>query len=200
MPKLYIANVSTQQQIICYRLDFRMDGSRDDRPIPARQTPAIPPGRQMVVGGDLHMTQIESIVSQLEPYGLIAQMEIGRLPPHQKVSYIFNVDKEVSAETIRQEHAHNTGVKIEDGRERRQRAAVAANEIIQNTVNEQAAQAAVPVPTLKEFDISVEQDEQSEQGERRIEEGYRVSVAATPETSEPPTTARRGRGRARSTA
>lgn len=195
--KLYIANVTTQLQIVNFRLDFRPDGARDDRiVIPPRATPPIPPGRQMPVGGDLaNMDAANSIIAQLVPYGLVMQMEIGKLPRREKITYVANVDREVSAEAIRAAHAHNTGVKIEDGALRRRRAAVAASDIVAKTVEEQSAQNGLNAP-MTGFDVSIEQEEQSEAGERRIEEGYRVDVSGEAAPGGPPG-GKPGRGRGR---
>lgn len=190
MAKLYVANVTPQHQVINYRLDFRVDGERDGRVvIPPKSSPPIPPGRQMPIGGDLHPSQIQSIMEQLEPYGLIAEAEIGRMPQGRKVTFVCNIDREVSAESIRQAHAHNTGVKVQDGKERRQRAAIAASEVISKTVEDQTAQTGLPAP-MREFDLSVEQQEPSENDNPPLAEGHRVPVGA--EAAEVP-----GRGRGR---
>jgi hypothetical protein len=189
MPKLYIANVTPQQQIITYRLDYASDGLRDPRVmIPARMTPPIPSGRQHPFG-EMALSQIESIVTQLEHYGLVAQKDLGRLPRGRKVTYLFNVDREVSAEAIRQAHAHNQGVRIDDGRERRKRAALGASDIVLKTVAEKSD---VPAE-MTGFEMSIEQDEQSELGESRIEEGYKVDVKAAAEPGGEPAGGRRGR-------
>lgn len=187
MPKLYIANVTTQFQIVNYRLDYMSDGARDPRVvIPPRSTPPIPAGRQIQLGGDMDLSQIDSVLDQLRPYGLMAQKDINRLPAGQKVTYVSNVDREVSADAIRAAHAHNTGVKIASGAIRRKQSAVAASDIVRNVVNEKSD---VPAP-LTAFDISIEQEDQSEFGERRIEEGHTVDLGAA--RAESPTS---GRGR-----
>lgn len=175
MAKLYIANVTQQNQIVYYRLDLLSDGARDGRlVIPPKMTPPIPPGRQMPIGGDLHPDQIGSITDQLRPYGLFAQVDMNRLPRGKKVSYIFNIDREVSAEAIRAAHAHNTGVLVEDGKARRKRSAVAASDTVARTVAESSP---VNAP-MTGFDISVEQVEDDPAGGSRLEEGLRVAVGA----------------------
>lgn len=188
--KLYIANVSTQIQVINYRPEYLHDGSRDSRLlIPFKTTPPIPSGSQMAVGGDMSdMAMVESIVAQLTTFGMVAAKDIGRLPTHQRIVYVFNVDKPVAADAIRTAHDHNRGVKIEDGRLRRQRSAIAASDTVARVVGEQAE----PLPPLKAFDISVEQEEQSPNGESRVEEGYKVAVGAT--DGDPPAPRGRGRG------
>lgn len=72
--KLYIANCTRQNWVVHYRLDFLPDGTVDPRRQnqPARQQ-AIAPGRQeMIASPDLHISQIDDIVNQLVPYGLVA--------------------------------------------------------------------------------------------------------------------------------
>lgn len=176
--KLYVANVSTQNQIIYYRLDYTLEGTMDRRlVIPAKQSPVIPPGRQFPLGGELGQAQVDSIISQLTPYGLIAESEVPRLKPGRKVTYVCNVDRPVSAETIRLVNDHNRGVKIAAGAEMRKKAAIGASSIVDNVVTE-ATPPGAPAAPLKEFDISVEQEDQSPLGEKPIAEGLKVDLAA----------------------
>jgi hypothetical protein len=181
MSRLYIANVSRQTQIVCYRLDYAKDGSLKDtnrRFEPAKQQD-IPSGKQVQIGGDFHITQIEDIVSQLGKYGLISVKDVAHLRSRGKpVPYIFNVDQPVSADIMRRVVNYNQGVQIEEGRERRQKAAVATNELVQNTVANQFAENGIQADPSTDTEFTIEQLEQSEAGEKRIEEGYRVSENA----------------------
>lgn len=192
--RLYIANVTPQYQTIHYRLDYLPDGTKDGRLlIPYKSTPPIPPGRQTQVGGDWEKPALDSIINQLEPFGLVGEVDISRLPKARRVTYVFNLGKVVSEKAIREAHAHNTGVLVDDGALRRKRAAVGAADIVAKSVAEQTAQIGLDVP-LTGFEMSVEQEEQSELGERRVEEGYTVDVAGK---AEPPPGGR-GRGGRRS--
>jgi hypothetical protein len=185
MAKLYIANTLKQTQIIFYRMDIDPDGGPNAlrRFQPAKQSPAIPKGRQIVLGGDLELHQIDNIVTQLSRVGLVAEKDVGRLSG--SVPYIFNIDQPVRAESIRQVLAHNAGVLIGQGKTRREAAAIAARASL-----ESQAQEARIEPQL--YEASIEQEEVSENDEKSIDEGYRVAktVSDVPE-------ARRSRGRPR---
>jgi hypothetical protein len=190
--RLYIANTTKHDQIIFYRLDFDQSGQPVSQvgKMPKQQT--IPRGRQVNIGGDLYMSQIDSIVEQLKPYGLIGVADVQHMT--KIAPYVFNVDQPVSSETMRRVHAFNDGVSILDGKKRRQSAAVAVNDQVQRVVDELAAQANVPLPTpfvdpTKPV-VEFEQIEQSENGEKRIEEGYILNQDA-PAAPEPKGRARR---------
>ncbi len=121
MPVLYLAN--------CTRLDFDKYGEKDPRAmgkLPKHQD--IPAGRQVPLGGELHMTQIEDIIQQLQPYGLMAQKDIAS--EHGRLSWVFNVNRPVSEDAIRYVLDFNSGILTEEGQKRRHRAAIAANEAL----------------------------------------------------------------------
>ncbi len=175
MTALYIANPTKQTQIVCYRLDYNKRGEEEQmrRFQPAKQQ-EIPPGRQALLGSkDFHMSQVEDIVQQLEPYGMIAAKEVGRLP-HKKINYVFNVGQPVPSDIMRQVTAHNAGVQIEEGRARRAAAAVASNELVQQTVQSQFLQQGIPAEPADSTTVAFEQMEQSEAGEKTIAEGFEV--------------------------
>ena len=175
MTALYIANPTKQIQVVCYRLDYNRKGELEEnrRFQPAKQQD-IQPGRQALLGSnDFHMSQVEDIVTQLEPYGLVAAKETNRLPA-KKINYIFNVDQPVPAEVMRKVQAHNTGVAIQEGQERRAKAAVASNDLVQQTVQNQFLEQGIPAEPADSTTVAFEQLEQSEAGERRIEEGFEV--------------------------
>jgi hypothetical protein len=181
--KLYIANPTRQRQVICYRLDFNKDGDPEQlrRFQPARQQD-VEPGRQIQLGGDMHQNQITDIVEQLAPYGLIGVVDVPRM--QGRVSYLYNIDRPVPSEALRKVMAHNESVLVDDGRDRRMRAAVATNEIVQQTVSQQFAERGIDEAPTDRTTVSFEQEEQSEAGEKPIAEGYKVSPEAP--TKNPP--------------
>lgn len=192
--RLFIANVSLQKQVICYRLDHDRDGHLKDtnrRFSPARQQD-IEPGRQAQVGGTMHMMQITEIVEQLERYGLIAAVDVPRIG-RRFHPYVYSIDAPVSAETMRRVRANNQGVKVEEGQKLRRMAAVKANEAVQKVVSHQFAEIGIEDEPADRTDVTFEQLEQSENGEKRIEEGYHVSPDAGP--SKAVTSGRRGKKR-----
>jgi hypothetical protein len=178
MAKLYIANVSRQNQIVCFRLDYGPDGELKDtnrRFEPARQQ-EIPPGRQVMIGGDMHMRQIEDIVKQLQPYGLVGALDA----PRQRAiaPLVFNVVNPVTAKVMESVRDTNAELLTADGHERRQKAAVATNDIVQTTVAQQFAEVGIEDKPADRTDVTFEQQEQSEAGEKTIAEGYRVEAGA----------------------
>ena len=187
MSKLFVANVSKQNHIIYFRLDYDKAGQPLGIGIfrPANASPVVGSGRQVQLGGDLHMNQVASIILQLSVYGAINEDEVKRT--RGRITYICQVDRPVSTEAIRLANNHNNGILEDDGRSRRKRAAVAANASVDLQLQSQME----PQPPVREFDMSVEQEDQSEHGERRIEEGFRIDHDAT--SPQPP----RGRARRR---
>ncbi len=169
MPHLYVANATRQRQVVFYRLDVTANGAVNDlrRFQPARQTPPIAPGRQIAIENrDFHEAQIDAIIEQLKPYGAIEQGDIGRLP-RAAVPYIINVGSPVQAEAIRIVDAHNTGILRNDGQQRREAAAIAA----QSALNAEAS--TINIPNAP-FEATIEQEDAPENDEKRVEEGYRI--------------------------
>jgi len=167
MSHLYVANCTRQNWNCQYRLDYDKEGE------PARnsrflfpKTETIAAGRQVALGGDLHMSQIEDIVEQLKPYGLIGAADISSLHG-KKAPYVFNIDVPVSQSLMHKVIDHNSGVMIFDGQQRRAKAAVVANDIVANRIDD-----------LKTVEVEYEQLEQSEAGEKTIGEGYRMDPNA----------------------
>ena len=180
MSKLYIANTLKQAQIVFYRMEFDSDGGPNAmrRFQPAKQSPTIPKGRQIVLGGDLALPQIENIVAQLTRVGLVAEKDINRLAG--LVPYLYNIDQPVRAESIRRVLDHNSGVLVGQGRVRREAAAIAASASL-----ESEAQQAQISPTL--YEASIETEEPGENDVGTVDEGYRVekSITSIPEAKRP---------------
>jgi hypothetical protein len=170
MGSLYIANVSRQRQVICYRLDINKNGEVDDRMrnrAALQQT--IESGKQAVVGGDLHPNQMAQIIEQLSDYGMVGKVDV---PNNLRgaVSLVFNMDAPVPRNTMMAAVQHNSGVKIDEGAQRRARAAIAAHEALQSKIDD----------TPKTFDVEFEQEEVSELDEKSIAQGFHVVEAEGP--------------------
>lgn len=175
--QLFIANPTNQVEIVAYRLEFDREGNAnpDRRFQPAKQQD-IRPGQQAVVGGDLHPKNVAAIIKQLERYGLVRAGDLGSIKAGQKVSYIAGEGLAVPAAAIRKVERHNMGVKQEEGRERRAQAAVATNELVQTTVNQQFAEQGIPAQAADRTSIGIEQmDEDENQIGPRIEEGFDIA-------------------------
>lgn len=184
--KLYIANCTRQNMNLQYRMDYNTAGERESLSQfrPARQQD-IPPGRQVQIGSDMHMNQIEDIVQQLVKYGLQGEVDV----PNLKTSFkkldprsnkptpmVFNIDRAVRAETIRHVMDLNAGILRAQGQVRRQQAAIATNELVQHKVANELAQNGIDQQPTDRIDITFEQLEQSEAGEPMIAEGYKIGA------------------------
>lgn len=160
--RLWVANISRQRQVLWYRLDA---GQTNGNFTPPKQQ-SIEPGQQSTVGGDIALPAIETIVGQLAVYGLVGETDVpNKLRGIHEL--VFNLDRKVSDRAIRAVHAHNLEVKMLEGKQRRERAAIGANEALKVATSEAELS---PPP---EFDLEIEQMEQSFD-ERRIEEGFHV--------------------------
>lgn len=190
--RLYIANVSRQTQCVYYRLDHNRKGEMMDinRRFTAPRSQTILPGQQVKIGNDFHMVQITEIVEQLERYGLIAQLDVNNRLMRRVHPYIYNIDRPVTAEAMKLVKMHNDGILIEQGRKRRQDAAVASNDAVTKAVQAQFTEAGIPgEPVPAKTEVTFEQEEQSDFGEKRVEEGYRNDPDAVQASG------RNGRGR-----
>jgi hypothetical protein len=179
MARLYIANCTRQKQVVCYRLDFTKEGEVNQRQNfqPARQQD-VDAGRQVQLGSDFHKNQVVDIVEQLSRYGLIGCVDVPRMRADQFVPYVYNIDQPVPAETMRRVRDHNAGVKIRQGQDLRKKAAIAADNTIRQTVEAEFERLGIPAGPAEETTVTFEQLDQSEAGEKRIEEGMKVSPTA----------------------
>ena len=166
---VYVANCTQQQQQINYRLpDSRKPFSH-----------TIPMGKQLLIG-DLSPPEIDAIEEQLGPYGLRAVDEIGK--SKQKITYVYATGKPVSTADIRRALDANRGILREEGKERRENSAVAAN----------AAMNTDETP-LNKLDISVEEESSgSIPSEEPIGEGYRIDNTVNTDENKPKRAPRSG--------
>lgn len=169
MAKLWIANCTLQDHIVCYRLDFDRHGNHDEADkFRAPHQEKILSGQQVPLGGDLHKAQVVSIIDQLEQYGLCKFDEVSRNKPFV-VPYIYREEVMVPAEAVRRQRDINNGLHTKAGSERRKAAAVGVSKAVL-----EAATLIAPRETSVEF----EQTQQSDLGEKRIEEGMKIPSAA----------------------
>jgi hypothetical protein len=182
---LYIANTTKQPQEVYYRLDFTQAGQPEIKFRPANKV-VIQPGRQMPIGGfrKLHMMQVESIVQQLTKHGLIGTVDV---PRHRgKIRYVFSVDKPVPSDLIQRLMDQNDGILVQEGALRRKHAAIVVNDQVAKAVEAEFQNRGIPKDPTQDVDVEVEQLEQSEMGETRIEEGVRVRADAPEDTPQKP--------------
>lgn len=162
MARLYIANVTRQKMIVCYRLDA---GQTNGNFTPPKQQ-LIESGRQSTVGGELNKPQLDLIIDQLTVFGMVGEVDI---PNNLQGVHplVFNIDRPVSERAMKAIMAHNLQVKVKEGKTRRERAAIGANEALNLAAQN------VDLPPPGEFDTEIEQMEQSSD-EKRIEVGFHV--------------------------
>ena len=190
---LYVANVTKQNWTVFYRTDIAPPGSAIDFRAPGQQAiPAANPRvQQATVGGDLEEYQCNLVIKQLSQYGMIADSDLpnGLRGVHP---LICNVGQPVSERAQRMVIAHNQGMKLEEGAERRERAAIGANAALSL-----AAQNA-DLPEPQKLDVEFEQMDDV-QGENRIESGFHVerNLAAVPPRAKKPKVPPRPVGRPR---
>lgn len=181
MGKLYIANCSKQPQELQYHLHLKVDGGRltstDAAPINRQATrQTIQPGRQDVIAShDLPTWQMESVIRQLEPHGLVAVTDL--YSPefrNRKIPLLFSIDKPVAGDVIRYTMDSNSGTLTEEGRRRRIQAAIATSETVNSAVAQTLAQNQIDQEINTKVDVEFEQVEQSEFEEKKIAQGVKV--------------------------
>jgi hypothetical protein len=188
--RLYVANVTRQEWLFNYRLDFDDTG----RQRTMHKSQPIPAGRQVQIGGDFDsIGQIDEIVKQLQPYGMIGVADIPRMDKRAVVQLVFNVGAPVPTEAMRKVRGGNELIYIDTGRKRREASAVAANNAIQTSVSNLFAEHGVDAAPADTTDVVIEQLEQSEAGERRIEEGYHAKLGDAGGRPEKPSARKRSR-------
>ena len=164
MARLFIANVTRQRYVVYYRLDAGQTNGLFTAP----KQITIEPGRQTPVGGDLDKPQLDTIINQLNVFGMVGEVDV----PNNLTGVhelVFNIDRPVSDRALRALVAHNAQVKVAEGDQRRQRAAIGANEALK------VATANAEIDPPSEFDLEFEQMEQAAD-ESRIEQGFHVKA------------------------
>lgn len=152
-----------------FRVDFDKKG---DRLPPTIQRGAkkqeIGAGKQEPLGGDLGKEQAFDIVAQLEVYGLRPLLDVptlrGTVTP-----LIYSLDQPVPPDAIRKVSAWNNEVKADEGVNRRKRAAITAQKLLDSNVEDEK-------PPL-EIEIEQETDAGID-GEKRLGEGLRLDLRA----------------------
>lgn len=167
MSTLYIANCTRQTQQINYRLDINKDGVFAANKQPHKSL-VVQSGKGAAIPG-LHVSQCTHIIEQLQAVGGRDVVEKNRLPRHI-VPYLLSTDKAISEKLIREVWNHNRGILAEGGEERRRRAAIASNQMVQSHVAETAE--------VQQFELEIEQqpDPDSPSEEAPLAQGFRVKA------------------------
>lgn len=192
MTKLYIANAKVQTEEFTYRVPDGPAVPGQTRSGPRVQQ--IPTGKQVEISGDLSTAQVDAIIDQHRPYGLIGVDEVDRTRAYSGL--VYSIDKPVSPARIQQLMGNNLDVLEERGRESRELAAVQTSNEIEETMQTERMPGA-----LKNLEMEVvEQRDQRSNGPEMIPERTRVTrdENAPPRSSskakpKPKTTGRGGR-------
>lgn len=168
MSRLYIANVTRQDWTVCYRL-----GAAPGAKFDGHKQQTIPAGRQQMVGGDFAPQQIGEIVDQLSRYGMVGVVDIPRLGKTM-APLVYNIDKPVSADAMRKVRGGNELIHIDEGTDRRAKAAIATNDMVTNAVRNEFARQEIDADVAEGTDVSFEQLDEVADGQKPVEEGYKV--------------------------
>jgi hypothetical protein len=169
MPRMYIANGTSQRQRICYRLPETAKLIYQD----------IDPGKQVSVGGNnrmLNEIELGEVIKQLTPYGLLNVTEFKG--SRGVVPYLYNLDNPVTGAIFNRLLDHNTGVLVVTGAELRKTAAIAVNQVVDAAVaasNRAATNKDDYVEPANKISVEIDEDDSSStiEGER-IKEGFNI--------------------------
>jgi hypothetical protein len=121
--KLYIANTTQQSMDLWYRtLEQR-----------ALRMQRIEIGSQIAISGELSTPDIEYIVQQHRPYGLVCVDEIDRTKPF--IGMCYSIDAPIQIDKIQRALEHNEKVLVERGRQIRTEAAVSLHQNLEQQQN-----------------------------------------------------------------
>lgn len=176
---LYVANCTMQNAILYYRTRFNDDGTAKDenRRFEAPMQMAIPSGRQVIFGQrKMHMSQAMEIIGQLSRHGMTDVEDVKKTK--EKIPFVFNLDRPIPTDVMKQAAARNSSLLQIEGQLRRKRAAVAVNDLVVQAAAAAAIQRGQDEVESPNVQVSFEQLEQTDAGEKTIAEGYRVDATA----------------------
>lgn len=160
MPKLWIANATSQVQQFTYWLPEMSRSFVQEVPI-GSQT--------LIAGKDLPQGAIDGILKQHEVYGLTSANQAFRQRKFSGV--VYSIDKPVRLDVLQELVQHHRGVLTERGKQLRQEAAIATDDYIQNQMMDQQMPG-----RLQELEMLVEETERDPQDTSpEIAEGMRVN-------------------------
>lgn len=177
MSRLYVVNCTGQHRIVNYRLDYTVDdqGRRTSERLMPYKSITIPARQQAPFGGDLHISQVEDIVQQLESTcGAVNVNDIRTAKAKGPVKMIWSLDKPVTVAVLKDVVQHNMGALTEQGANRRRQLALVADAQLSQLVERE------PVKMEVEF----EQMEEDADLPGRLAEGLRMG--RRPENKAPP--------------
>lgn len=167
MSRLYVVNCTGQNRIVNYRLDYTVDdqGRRTSERLVPYKSITVPARAQVPFGGDLHITQVQDIVQQLEKTcGAVEVSNVRTAKRMGVVKMIWSLDKPVTISVLKDVVSHNTITLSDQGAARRRQLALVADAQLGRLIDGD------PVKLEMEF----EQMEEDEDLPGRLTEGLRV--------------------------
>ena len=171
--RMYVANVSDQIFAFCYRLP-EVDKLRGPINIPPQAQITLP---------DKEMTQqqVDAVVKQHAPYGMIPASEVGgRLAKRIRHNICYSVDSPVPGVRMELLFRDNHDQLVREGQETRKRTAVVSSVALDNEVEKRTRNTELSGITEqpKNFLVDMVEDERRDTNDsERLAEGYRVEKA-----------------------
>ena len=114
--KLFIANCTAQRHDFQYRIVEQAGVKRQQ----------IPMNGQIEIAYDLNQQQVDGIIAQHAPYGMVSVDEIDRTRPF--IGLCYSVGKPIKVDALRRTLVHNRDVLEETGKKNRTEAGLAVAE------------------------------------------------------------------------
>lgn len=146
---LYIANTTVQVVDFLYRLSHE-DRTGGGRIYGKAIRQIIQPGQQIRLTNDLSKIQIDDIVSHYTIYGMIEYREIDMTRGF--AGLCFQVDQRMEADRLTELMLRNQRISVDNARQMREEAAIAAHAAI-----EQRQMEKLPDATLVHVDLEIEE-------------------------------------------
>lgn len=133
--RLHIANVTKQNQTVCYRIDrdkegflIESSGRHDYKQF------LIPRGKQGSIEGT--EAQMKAVIEQLGRVGavMLDDARAGRWPHRKQVPYVLSLDKTVPASVMQDIYDVNMGNLSKEGLVRRRKAAIEASKTVDDVI------------------------------------------------------------------
>lgn len=174
--KVYIGNASIQRREFRYRIPE----VKNERIV------QIPPMSQIVLPDDFNTPQIEALVQANEQYGLASVDEVKTSRVKRRFTRLcYSVDRQISSFTIQSLFDNNQTTLTLGGKELRQQMAIAANDSVVRTLEEQKKQGNIaPDTDVDNFEMVIQEQETSDmpkKDEDMISEGVKVVDNKKPE-------------------
>jgi hypothetical protein len=181
--KFYLCNMTQQRQRVAYRLPE----------VSSAWIQEVPIGGQIMLSGknggyDLTTPEINAVIEQLTPYGMVALENIDRVQGYVPLCYA--IDRRIPITAIEKGLRANGSLLDSRGRQMRREAAIVSSQEIDNRLAGAGAEGGV-----REVDVSVVEIEPrgGYQHADPMGEGIKVNRNAGP--AAPPAAPRRGKGR-----